>query len=69
MCYTLYCLEEKDSCFGGIASYSKYNCPNSQASLIINFKKILAGRGVTVTQRYRFGQDIEAACGQLASKK
>ncbi|UZE93022.1 MAG: 23S rRNA (adenine(2503)-C(2))-methyltransferase RlmN [Candidatus Nealsonbacteria bacterium] len=31
------------------------------------FKEILEKGGVQVTQRYRFGQDIKAACGQLAS--
>ncbi len=31
------------------------------------FKKILLAEEITVTQRYRFGQDIEAACGQLAA--
>ncbi|XOA43048.1 MAG: 23S rRNA (adenine(2503)-C(2))-methyltransferase RlmN [Candidatus Nealsonbacteria bacterium] len=34
---------------------------------IKKFKEILEKRGVQVTQRYRFGQDIKAACGQLAS--
>ncbi|MFC1629762.1 23S rRNA (adenine(2503)-C(2))-methyltransferase RlmN [Patescibacteria group bacterium] len=32
-----------------------------------NFKEILEKEGVQVTQRYRFGQNIKAACGQLAS--
>jgi 23S rRNA (adenine2503-C2)-methyltransferase len=32
------------------------------------FKTILLEHGVQVTQRYRFGQDIDAACGQLAGK-
>lgn len=32
-----------------------------------NFKQILENEGVNVTQRYRFGQDIDAACGQLAT--
>ncbi|XOB46414.1 MAG: 23S rRNA (adenine(2503)-C(2))-methyltransferase RlmN [Candidatus Nealsonbacteria bacterium] len=31
------------------------------------FKEILEKEGVQVTQRYRFGQNIKAACGQLAS--
>ena len=35
---------------------------------IKKFKKILLGCGVQATQRYRFGQDISAACGQLAGK-
>jgi 23S rRNA (adenine2503-C2)-methyltransferase len=40
----------------------------SLSSRIKKFKEILEKEGVTVTQRYRFGQDIEAACGQLAAK-
>ena len=35
---------------------------------IRKFKEILEKEGITVTQRYRFGRDIEAACGQLATK-
>ena len=31
------------------------------------FKEILEKEGVQVTQRYRFGQNIKAACGQLAA--
>jgi 23S rRNA (adenine2503-C2)-methyltransferase len=30
------------------------------------FKDILEKSGVDVTQRYRFGREIDAACGQLA---
>lgn len=33
------------------------------------FKKILEHNHIEVTERYRFGQDIRAACGQLAGKK
>jgi 23S rRNA (adenine2503-C2)-methyltransferase len=32
------------------------------------FKKILERGGVNVTQRYRFGREIKAACGQLAAE-
>lgn len=39
--------------------------PSSSAK-IKKFKEILEKNGVTVTQRYRFGEDIKAACGQLA---
>jgi 23S rRNA (adenine2503-C2)-methyltransferase len=35
---------------------------------IEKFKKILKEAGVQVSQRYSFGQDIQAACGQLAGK-
>lgn len=40
----------------------------SSAGSITRFRDILAGRGVRVTQRYSFGQDINAACGQLANR-
>ncbi len=39
--------------------------PSSQMR-IEKFKKILLAKGVAVNQRYSFGQDIFAACGQLA---
>jgi len=29
------------------------------------FKSTLKKSGISVTERYRFGQDINAACGQL----
>ena len=40
----------------------------SLSSRIKKFKEILEKEGVAVTQRYRFGQDIEGACGQLAAE-
>lgn len=36
---------------------------------IKRFKSILEKEGVIVTQRYLFGDDISAACGQLAAQK
>ena len=36
---------------------------------IEKFKNILEKRGVSVTQRFRFGHDIHGACGQLAGKQ
>jgi len=39
----------------------------SSSSRIKKFKEILEKEGVAVTQRYRFGKDIEGACGQLAA--
>lgn len=39
----------------------------SPASQIKKFKEILEYEGITVTQRHEFGQDIEGACGQLAT--
>lgn len=41
---------------------------SSHASDIIRFKNILMQNGINVTQRYSFGQDINAACGQLADR-
>jgi len=38
------------------------------AKKIFEFKKILRDKKIDVTERYRFGQDIKAACGQLAGK-
>lgn len=40
----------------------------SSAEKIKKFKAILEKAGIFATQRYRFGTDIEAACGQLAGK-
>jgi 23S rRNA (adenine2503-C2)-methyltransferase len=37
----------------------------SSAAKIKDFKRILEESGVSVTERYRFGRDISAACGQL----
>lgn len=41
----------------------------SEKGRIRKFKDILERSGVNVTQRFSFGQDIDAACGQLAGKK
>jgi len=40
----------------------------SSSSRIKRFKEILEKEGVVVTQRHRFGQEVEGACGQLAAK-
>jgi len=40
----------------------------SSTKKIFDFKKTLRDQKIDVTERYRFGQDIEAACGQLAAK-
>lgn len=40
----------------------------SDSAAIVRFKNILLDNGINVTQRYSFGQDINAACGQLANK-
>ncbi|MDD4271186.1 MAG: 23S rRNA (adenine(2503)-C(2))-methyltransferase RlmN [Patescibacteria group bacterium] len=40
----------------------------SPAKRIKDFKLALNKQGIEATERHRFGQDIEAACGQLAGK-
>lgn len=40
----------------------------SQTQTIQKFKDILMKNGINVTQRYKFGEEISAACGQLATK-
>lgn len=40
----------------------------SSKERIKRFKSILEKAGVYVTERYRFGREIKAACGQLAGK-
>jgi len=40
----------------------------STSTAIRKFKNILLRAGVKVTERHSFGQDIHAACGQLAGK-
>lgn len=47
-------------------STSKKTCPSGRR--VFEFKKILREQKIDVTERYRFGQDIKAACGQLAGK-
>ncbi len=48
---------------GGVMGFRFEPSPQAQ---IEKFKKILKSAGVQVNQRYSFGQDIRAACGQLA---
>ncbi|HNZ86154.1 MAG TPA: 23S rRNA (adenine(2503)-C(2))-methyltransferase RlmN [bacterium] len=43
-----------------------YKSPKTE--VIKKFKDILIKNGVNVTERYRFGEEINAACGQLAGK-
>ncbi|HUW21446.1 MAG TPA: 23S rRNA (adenine(2503)-C(2))-methyltransferase RlmN [Candidatus Bathyarchaeia archaeon] len=40
----------------------------SSSDRIRNFRNILEQKGIAVTQRFRFGRRIRAACGQLAVK-
>jgi 23S rRNA (adenine2503-C2)-methyltransferase len=61
-------LVKKRLCFVNLIPYNptgKYE--RSLSNRIRKFKEILEKGGVSVTQRHRFGVDIKAACGQLAS--
>jgi 23S rRNA (adenine2503-C2)-methyltransferase len=40
----------------------------SKSWKIKKFREVLEALGVDVTQRYRFGKEIKAACGQLAGR-
>lgn len=48
-------------------TFSKFDAPSQNR--IRRFRETLERSGVTVTQRVERGQDIEAACGQLALKR
>ena len=56
-----------------VVNLIKYNATGvykaSSKATIDKFKNILMKEGINVTQRYTFGGDIKAACGQLATKK
>jgi 23S rRNA (adenine2503-C2)-methyltransferase len=41
----------------------------SGEAAIKDFRKVLEKEGIETAQRYKFGRDIEAACGQLSSVK
>lgn len=43
------------------------NFSPSKGQNVKRFKELLEKKGFTVTQRYRFGRGIKAACGQLAT--
>ena len=56
-------------CFVNLISYNPTGIfKSSPQARIKKFKEFLSDRGVSVTQRFRFGEDIDAACGQLAGK-
>ena len=42
------------------------NFKSSAPAAIIKFRVVLENAGIEVTQRVSLGQDIQAACGQLA---
>ena len=56
-----------------IVNLIKYNQTGtyypSDGDTISKFMKILLNAGITATQRYSFGGEIKAACGQLATKE
>jgi len=56
--------------FVNLIPYNKteMNKPSSPER-IRKFKEILEQSGIAVVQRHAFGQDIDAACGQLAGRK
>jgi len=67
---TLARLMKKPLYFVNLISYNPTGIfKPSSSSRIKKFKEILEKEGMIVTQRYRFGQDIKAACGQLAGKE
>lgn len=56
-----------------IVNLIKYNQTGTyypaDGDTISKFMKVLLDNGITVTQRYSFGGEIKAACGQLATQK
>ena len=56
-------------CFVNLIPYNLTGTfERSLSGRIKKFREILESAGVAVTQRYRFGSDIKAACGQLATE-
>lgn len=56
-------------CFVNLIAYNPTGAfQPSLPNQIKNFKRILKVNGITVVERFRFGQDIKAACGQLIRK-
>jgi 23S rRNA (adenine2503-C2)-methyltransferase len=60
-------LMKRPLCFVNLISYNPTGdfIPSSPLA-VKKFRKILEKAGVSVTERFRFGRDIKAACGQLA---
>ena len=50
------------------SSLASFNLRGSSENRILKFQKSLQSFGFIVTRRYSLGQDIFAACGQLANK-
>jgi 23S rRNA (adenine2503-C2)-methyltransferase len=56
-------------CVVNLIPYNETNrFSSSDTSAINRFKDVLKSEGINAVQRYRFGDDIDAACGQLAAK-
>ncbi len=51
-----------------LGDFPKQNFKPSSKENIAKFKHYLATHKIKVTERYRLGREIEAACGQLAAK-
>jgi len=63
-------LAKRPLCFLNLISYNATGIfEPSSPKRIGDFKNILEKKGVSVTQRYKFGQEISAACGQLAGRQ
>ncbi|MDD4989855.1 MAG: 23S rRNA (adenine(2503)-C(2))-methyltransferase RlmN [Candidatus Pacebacteria bacterium] len=52
--------------FNDFKSQNNLNFKPSSREKILMFKQVLKENGIEAAQRYKFGQDIKAACGQLA---
>ncbi len=64
-------LLKRNLCFVNLISFNPTGHSKFKPSpgwKIKKFKEILEKAGISVTQRYRFGREIKAACGQLAAK-
>lgn len=63
-------LMKRPLCFVNLISYNPTGTfKPSSSQRIKRFREILEKEGVAVTQRYKFGGGIRAACGQLVYKK
>jgi 23S rRNA (adenine2503-C2)-methyltransferase len=58
-------------CFVNLIPYNGEDCDlkSTPRRKINRFRSILENGGIAVTERFRFGEDINAACGQLIYKK
>jgi len=58
-------------CFVNLIPYNGENCDlkPTPRRRINKFRSILENGGIAVTERFRFGEDINAACGQLIYRK